>query len=607
MGDATVLAVHDALRRDVRRRRAARRRCSRHARRHRRPRQRPRRTSTSTGARAWSAPTCGSPTTRRCAGWPSGWPPPAAAGSTTPRRTSTCGSPTAPACTRCSRPSRRRGTCLSLRVPRRAAFSLDDLVAAGVAADAAGARLLRDLVGRPAGLPGQRRHRAPARRRCWRPCSAWSIPPSASCWSRTPPSCAPDHPHVVDARGAAAQRGGRRRGHAARPRAAGAADAPRPARRRRGPRRRGHRPAGRAQHRSRGRLRHHPRQLGRATSPRGSRRWRWPPGCRATRRTASSPRPSTRSSTSVARQDGRRRLREVAVPERGPDGLVAMRAAVAFDGRTRPGRARRRRPRGSARPMIVAGAGRRGRRPPGWPAARPRRRATATGDGRAAPARLGRSPSRGAAAAWWCSRVRLVLGGLLLAAAGAVVAIWAARGRAARQAAEAARIARGLRAPGRRAGRRAAARRRPCSGSRRTVRRSRRLPRRSAWEATCRRRCARRRPPRARRPAAARGRAGRSPTASGAGLAVAVERIAAACAQTSRPPGWWPASWPPPARRRSWSPSCRCSPWRWAAGPAASPWAFLLTTPLGLACLAGGLLLALAGLWWIEALTRGCR
>lgn len=43
------------------------------------------------------------------------------------------------------------------------------------------------------------------------------------------------------------------------------------------------------------------------------------------------------------------------------------------------------------------------------------------------------------------------------------------------------------------------------------------------------------------------------------------------------------------------------------AGAGAAPWEFLLGTPVGLACLAGGLGLALAGLAWVEALAGGAR
>ena len=41
------------------------------------------------------------------------------------------------------------------------------------------------------------------------------------------------------------------------------------------------------------------------------------------------------------------------------------------------------------------------------------------------------------------------------------------------------------------------------------------------------------------------------------------------------------------------------------AGAGTSPWMFLVATPLGWVCLAGGLTLALTGLWWIERIAAG--
>ena len=146
VGDATVLAVHDALHRDVVGA-GPLEPLLRLDGRHRRPGQRRRPGLDRPWRRARAHRHRASPTTRPCAGWPSGSPPPAVAVSTTRRPTSTCGCPTGRRFHAVLAPLSRPGTVLSLRVPRQRVFTMDELVDAG-AVPPAGVGLLESVVRR---------------------------------------------------------------------------------------------------------------------------------------------------------------------------------------------------------------------------------------------------------------------------------------------------------------------------------------------------------------------------------------------------------------------------------------------------------------------------
>ena len=184
-----------------------------------------------------------------------------------------------------------------------------------------GARLLPSLVAAPAGLPGHRRHRRRQDDAAREPAVAGRPGRAAGRWSRTPPSCDPTIPTSSGSRRGRPTSRAPARSTVRDAGAAGAADAARPAGRRRGAGRLGDRPARRAQHRPRGRLRHPPRQLGRSTSPPGSRRSRWRPGGVARPRTASSP----PRSTSVVHLD--RAARRSSVAARGRRARAGRRRA----------------------------------------------------------------------------------------------------------------------------------------------------------------------------------------------------------------------------------------------------------------------------------------
>ena len=141
-------------------------------------------------------------------------------------------------------PVSRPGTVLSLRVPAARTFTLDDLEAGGFLVPET-RRLLAGLVaGRLAflvsGGTGTGKTTLLGSLLAAVPGDQRLVVVEDSAELR------PDHPHVVTPRGATAQHRGHRRDHPAHAGAPGAADAARPAGRRRGARRRGGRPAGRA-------------------------------------------------------------------------------------------------------------------------------------------------------------------------------------------------------------------------------------------------------------------------------------------------------------------------------------------------------------------------
>ena len=103
-------------------------------------------------ATAWSRPTSASPTTARSGGWPSGWPRRPVDGSMTPRRSSTRGCRTAPACTPRSPPRPCRAPVSRSAFRRGGRSRWSDCIATGAVSPSLAAVLARLVESRAAFL-----------------------------------------------------------------------------------------------------------------------------------------------------------------------------------------------------------------------------------------------------------------------------------------------------------------------------------------------------------------------------------------------------------------------------------------------------------------------
>ena len=189
-GDAEVLAAVRLLQGELVGAGSLAARCSR-PRGHRRAGQRPGRGVGRPRRGARARRRCASPTTPRSAGSRSGSP--ARRGrrldDASPVRRRTAGR-RHPAARGAAAGGARRARCLSLRVPRRRAFTLADAGRRPARSRAEAARLLRGVVAAPARLPGHRRHRLGQDDAAVGAARPGDRRASASCWSRTPASCA---------------------------------------------------------------------------------------------------------------------------------------------------------------------------------------------------------------------------------------------------------------------------------------------------------------------------------------------------------------------------------------------------------------------------------